>query len=174
MSGAPVAPAALLADIDQTVRCAVRSGFDAWARPEPPPSDIEAEGAVLSAMLSERITADDLPVALQGKHFLFAQHGELFELLRETTDPQALYMQLRERGYGPGASVMIAELTELPGEPHLSREHLAMAASRLVELWRVRQLCQRVRTVIAQVECGAVGAVESAQLLREVYREIRE
>lgn len=168
MSGAPVEPKALL----EGFQISLRTELANWARPEPPPGDPDAEQSVLRAVLSGRISTDDLP-ALQGRHFLFAQHAVLFELLRDTTDPQALYVGMRERGYGAGSSVMIAELTELPGEPHLSREHLAMAASRLIELWRVRRLSSELRRVASLIEVGAVGPTESAESLRDVYREIR-
>ena len=128
-----------------------------------PPHDLDAEAAVLSAILLDRDALDRVLEILKPEHFYSDAHGRIFEASQElalTGTPidiisVASWLRDRERLQQIGGAAYLASLAD--ATPAVS--HVAAHARVVYEKWRLRQLiatCQRV----AAEGYGDVGEVQ--------------
>lgn len=128
-----------------------------------PPHDLDAEAAVLSAILLSREALDRVLEILKPEHFYSDANGRIYEtaqaLLLAGTPIDivsvASYLRDRERLGQVGGSPYLAQLAD--ATPAVA--HVAAHASTVVEKWRLRTLiatCQR----IAAEGYGDVGSVQ--------------
>lgn len=129
-----------------------------------PPHDLEAEAAVLSAILLDRGALDQVLEILQPKHFYSDANGRIYEGAQELAlagvpidiVSVASWLRDRERLQQIGGVAYLASLAD--ATPAVS--HVAAHARVVYEKWRLRQLiatCQRV----AAEGYGDVGEVQS-------------
>jgi replicative DNA helicase len=128
-----------------------------------PPHDLDAEAAVLSAILLERDALDKVLELLQPEHFYSEANRRVYEVAVELSSQGtpidivsvAGKLRDRERLAQVGGSAYLAQLVD--AVPSVA--HLETYARMVREKWRVRQLiatCQRV----AAEGYGDVGAVQ--------------
>ncbi len=167
MSGTPMEPTAF---IDAVTR-AVRVELDAIvSHREIPLVDFDAERALLAALMAEFVDHDDLP-PLRGEHFASAVHGNLWELLRHTTNLQSLAMALREQGHTGAVSEMLLDIEcDVPVYPP---GYLAERATRVRDMWRRRTLVATLRQLAELVSAEIIDPTDTAEPLRKVYKEIK-
>jgi replicative DNA helicase len=129
-----------------------------------PPHDLDAEGAVLSAILLEREALDKVLEILKPEHFYSEANRRVFEAAVELSIPGtpidivsvAGWLRDRDRLGQVGGSAYLAQLVDTVP----SVAHIDTYARMVKEKWRVRQLiatCQRV----AAEGYGDVGEVQS-------------
>ena len=128
-----------------------------------PPHDLDAEAAVLSAILLERDALDKVLELLQAEHFYSEANRRIYEVAVELSsqgtpiDIVSVAGQLRdrERLTQVGGSAYLAQLVD--AVPSVA--HIETYARMVREKWRIRQLiatCQRV----AAEGYGDVGEVQ--------------
>jgi replicative DNA helicase len=128
-----------------------------------PPHDLDAEAAVLSAILLERDALDKVLELLRPEHFYSEANRRIYEVAVELSSQGtpidivsvAGALRDRERLTQVGGSAYLAQLVD--AVPSVA--HLETYARMVREKWRVRQLiatCQRV----AAEGYGDVGAVQ--------------
>lgn len=128
----------------------------------PPPHDLDAEAAVLSALLLSRDSADQVLPSLRPEHFYSDANGRIYQAIVALGDKPADIVTVRswldDRGLlqktgGPPYLHQLADAT--PAEANVG-EHAKIVR----EKWRVRQTiatCQR----IAAAGYGDVGDVQA-------------
>ena len=128
-----------------------------------PPHDLDAEAAVLSAILLERDALDKVLELLQAEHFYSEANRRIYEVAVELSSQGtpidvvsvAGMLRDRERLAQVGGSAYLAQLVD--AVPSVA--HIETYARMVREKWRVRQLiatCQRV----AAEGYGDVGEVQ--------------
>ncbi|HVY47296.1 MAG TPA: replicative DNA helicase [Minicystis sp.] len=128
-----------------------------------PPHDLDAEAAVLSAILLSRDALDRVLELLKSEHFYSDANGRIFEAateLAQTGTPidivsVASWLRDRERLQQIGGAMYLAELAD--ATPAVA--HVQAHAKVVYEKWRMRHLiatCQRV----AAEGYGDVGEVQ--------------
>ena len=128
-----------------------------------PPHDLDAEAAVLSAILLSRDALDRVLETLKPEHFYSDANGRIYEAAQELATvgtpidiiSVASWLRDRERLAQIGGAAYLAQLAD--ATPAVS--HVAAHAAVVYEKWRVRQLiatCQRV----AAEGYGDVGVVQ--------------
>jgi replicative DNA helicase len=128
-----------------------------------PPHDLDAEAAVLSAILLSRDALDRVLEQLKPEHFYSDANGRIYEAAQELATlgspidiiSIASWLRDRERLAQIGGAAYLAQLAD--ATPAVS--HVAAHAAVVYEKWRVRQLiatCQRV----AAEGYGDVGVVQ--------------
>ncbi|MEO7331918.1 MAG: DnaB-like helicase N-terminal domain-containing protein, partial [Minicystis sp.] len=128
-----------------------------------PPHDLDAEAAVLSAILLNREALDRVLELLKPEHFYSDANGKIFEAamaLAVAGTPidivsVASYLRDREQIAQIGGASYLAQLSD--ATPAVA--HVGAHAAVVYEKWRVRQLiatCQRV----AAEGYGDVGVVQ--------------
>src|SRR5690348_592989 len=128
-----------------------------------PPHDLDAEGAVLSAVLLERDALDKVLETLKPDHFYSEANRRIYEAAVELSTKGtpidivsvAGVLRDRERLAQVGGSAYLAQLVD--SVPSVA--HIESYARRVKEKWRVRQViatCQRV----AAEGYGDVGEVQ--------------
>jgi replicative DNA helicase len=129
-----------------------------------PPHDLDAEGAVLSAILLEREALDKVVTILQPEHFYSEANRRVFEGAVELSTrgtpvdivSVAGWLRDRDRLGQVGGSAYLAQLVDTVP----SVAHVETYARMVKEKWRIRQLiaiCQRV----AAEGYGDVGEVQA-------------
>lgn len=129
-----------------------------------PPHDLDAEAAVLSAILLDRDALDRVLDTLKAEHFYAEAHRRIFEAAIDLSSKGspidivsvAGWLRDRERLAQVGGAAYLGQLVD--AVPAVA--HLPMYAKMVREKWRVRQListCQRV----AAEGYGDVGDVQS-------------
>src|SRR4051794_35624456 len=129
-----------------------------------PPHDLEAEAAVLSAILLDRDALDKVLENLKSEHFYSEAHRRIYEGAIELSSKGlpidivsvAGWLRDRERLAQVGGSAYLAELAD--AVPAVA--HIETYARMVREKWRVRQLigtCQK----IAAEGYGDVGEVQA-------------
>ncbi|EYF07038.1 replicative DNA helicase [Chondromyces apiculatus] len=129
-----------------------------------PPHDLDAEAAVLSAILNDRSALDKVLEVLKPEHFYHGAHGWVFEAAQELslagraldTVTVASWLRDRERLVQIGGSAYLAVLADATPAVANVQSHAAIVR----EKWRLRQLiatCQRV----AAEGYGDVGDAEA-------------
>lgn len=144
----------------------------------PVPQDIEAERAVLGAILLNPTVASQLLTILKPHHFYRPWHGQLLEAAQalhtggRPVDPIAVHAELRRRGNhgepGRNSGVLIHDLlAAVPvtaSGPHYAQIVLEHAARR-------RLVQAGVKLVqLAQNPCGGNGDLD--EVMRDVVQEI--
>lgn len=127
-----------------------------------PPSDLDAEAAVLSAVLLHSEAFDDVQEVLRAEHFYSEANRRIFEAVLELHNAArpvdvvsvAGWLRDRERLAQIGGTPYLAQLTDAtPAVAHVN------AHARVIrEKWRLRQLiavCQRAATE-GYGDCGEV------------------
>jgi replicative DNA helicase len=128
-----------------------------------PPHDLDAEAAVLSAVLLSREALDRVLEILKPEHFYSDANGRIYEAAQELSlsgtpidiVSVASYLRDRERLAQVGGPTYLAQLTD--ATPAVA--HVAAHAQVVYEKWRLRRLiatCQRV----AAEGYGDVGVVQ--------------
>ena len=128
-----------------------------------PPHDLDAEAAVLSAILLERDALDKVLELLQAEHFYSEANRRIYEVAVELSSQGtpidivsvAGMLRDRERLAQVGGSAYLAQLVD--AVPSVA--HIETYARMVREKWRIRQLiatCQRV----AAEGYGDVGEVQ--------------
>jgi replicative DNA helicase len=128
-----------------------------------PPHDLDAEAAVLSAILLSRDALDRVLEILKPEHFYSDANGRIYEAAQELAISGtpidiisvASWLRDRERLAQIGGAAYLAQLAD--ATPAVS--HVSAHASVVYEKWRVRQLiatCQRV----AAEGYGDVGVIQ--------------
>ena len=128
-----------------------------------PPHDLEAEAAVLSAVMLEREALDRVLEILKPEHFYSDANGRIFEaavalaLQGSPIDTVSIHSWLRdrERIAQVGGAAYLAQLTD--ATPAVA--HVAMHATLVYEKWRLRQLIATCQKVSAE-GYGDVGTVQ--------------
>jgi replicative DNA helicase len=116
-----------------------------------PPHDLDAEAAVLSAILLDREALDRVLEVLKPEHFYSDANGRIYEASQEIAlagtpidiVSVASWLRDRERLQQVGGAAYLAQLAD--GTPAVT--HVGAHARVVYEKWRVRQLiatCQRV------------------------------
>jgi len=116
-----------------------------------PPHDLDAEAAVLAAVLLERSALDEVIEILKPEHFYSDAHGRIYEAAQELALAGtpidiihvAAWLRDRERLQQVGGAAYLAQLAD--ATPAVA--HVASHARVVFEKWRVRQLiatCQKV------------------------------
>jgi replicative DNA helicase len=129
-----------------------------------PPHDLDAEAAVLSAILLHRDALDRVLEILKPEHFYSDANGRVYEAAQELAVAGtpidivsvASWLRDRERLVQIGGAAYLAQLAD--ATPAVA--HVGAHAKQVYEKWRVRQLiatCQRV----AAEGYGDVGVVQA-------------
>lgn len=144
-----------------------------------PPHDLEAEGAVLSAVILDELALPKLVDFLAPEHFYSEAHRRIFEVcvdlrnLGKAIDAQTVASRLRETGRlaQVGGAGYIAEV--LDGSPAVAnvRHH----AVTVFERWRARQVVRICRSAVAEGYGGTPDvqtfAESAARALGEIARQ---
>src|SRR5580698_7417934 len=109
-----------------------------------PPHDLDAEAAVLSAVLLSREALDRVLEILKPEHFYSDANGRIYEASQELSlsgtpidiVSVASYLRDRERLAQIGGPTYLAQLTD--ATPAVA--HVAAHAQSVYEKWRLRQL----------------------------------
>jgi replicative DNA helicase len=135
-----------------------------------PPSDLDAEGAVLSAALLSPDAFDQVQEFLRPEHFYAERHRRIFEAVCELhaggqpVDIAIVASWLRDRGRleQVGGTPYLAELVD--ATPAVA--HVAAHARIIHEKWRLRQLIATCQRYAAEGfgDCGEVqGFIDQAE-----------
>ncbi|EYF04239.1 replicative DNA helicase [Chondromyces apiculatus] len=137
-----------------------------------PPHDLDAEAAVLSAILLDRDALDRVLEILKPEHFYHDAHGRIYEGAQELAlagtpidiISVSSWLRDRERLQQIGGAAYLATLAD--ATPAVS--HVAAHARVVYEKWRLRQLiatCQRVSAEgygdVGEVQAFIDGAEQS-------------
>jgi replicative DNA helicase len=128
-----------------------------------PPHDLDAEAAVLSAVLLSREALDRVLEILKPEHFYSDANGRIYEASQELSlsgtpidiVSVASYLRDRERLAQIGGPTYLAQLTD--ATPAVA--HVAAHAQSVYEKWRLRQLIATCQRVSAE-GYGDVGVVQ--------------
>jgi replicative DNA helicase len=130
-----------------------------------PPHDLDAEAAVLSAIMLSRDALDRVLEILKPEHFYSDSNGRIYEAAQELSllaEPVpidittiASYLRDRERLAQIGGPTYLAQLTD--ATPAVA--HVAAHAASVYEKWRLRQLIATCQRVSAE-GYGDVGVVQ--------------
>ncbi len=128
-----------------------------------PPHDLDAEAAVLSAILLNREALDVVQVILKQEHFYSDANGKIFDAagkLAEQNEPidiiqVASWLRDREQIAQIGGAGYLAQLAD--ATPAVA--HVGAHAAQVYEKWRLRQLIATCQKVAAE-GYGDVGIVQ--------------
>jgi replicative DNA helicase len=131
-----------------------------------PPSDMDAEGVVLSAAMLQPGAIDDCDM-LKPEHFYADANRRIWEAAIDLasqgkpTDPKALAGWLRDRKRldQVGGTPYLAQLLEIPPETTKLADH----ARRIVDKWRLRRVIEEARTIQAEAYSVTGDAGEFVQ-----------
>jgi replicative DNA helicase len=132
-----------------------------------PPSDLDAESAVLSAIMFKATALDDCETVLRPEHFYADANRRIFEAARacaatgRPTDITAITGALRDAGklQAVGGTPYLAEII---GTPSVAK--VEPYARRIVEKWRLRELIRHCQEIEAEAyaDTGDVNAFVQA------------
>lgn len=128
-----------------------------------PPSDLDAESAVLSAVMLTSTALDDCETILRPEHFYADANRRIFEAARvcastgRPVDVTTIAGVLRDGNklQGIGGTPYLAEIM---GAPTVAK--IDPYARRIVEKWRLRELIRHCREIEAEAYAG-VGDVQA-------------
>lgn len=139
--------------------------------PQAPPHDLDAESAVLSAVLLAATAYDEIVDVLRAEYFYSDANRSVFEavqMLRESGKPvdtvtvaRSLHEQgrLAQVGGTPYLAMLIGDI------PHY--ENIVEYAKIIRERWRLRQAIAQAQTLIGTVRAGTISDSEVQQLLED-------
>jgi hypothetical protein len=149
----------------------VRTELDRVYMPADPPLILsDSERWVLLAVLSRRVSRDELP-QIDGRHFAIGAWGVLWDASRETLDTVALHMAVTGAGY-PSVSTDIAEMCDYDG-PLPSLIDLASMATRIRDYWARRRVYSQTSAANRLLAAEAITMDGYWDLIRAVAKEIK-
>lgn len=153
------------------VREEIRRGLgEAPERPQPLPSNLNAERAVLSSLLCGQCRLEELD--LRPEHFTYQLHRDVATGCAAIgTDPEALALWIVGAD-GPARLVVQEEILYLRDEvpaclPRIRQD----AARRVTELYRRRQLILALDQLSAELRVGATDSGRAARRLARLAQQ---
>lgn len=136
-----------------------------------PPHDLDAEGAVLSAVMLDPSALAKVP-ELRPEHFYSEAHRRIFEACiavaanGEPLDAVTVHAWLKSRGRvaSVGGMGYLAEI--LAASPVVA--NVSAHAETVLERWRRRDLLARTRRVVAGLEVGQLDADQAGERIRQI------
>ena len=136
----------------------------------PPPSDLDAEAEVLSALLEGHCSVADL-APLEARHFFGRFHSEVFEALTllsdRASDLESVAELLTDRGIvGP----VVDELEQLrDAQPFASSDRLCQHVRTILDRWRERRFLELLGSIDLEVRTGVLSVDGAKPRLREFF-----
>lgn len=157
----------LMEKIRKTVRDELRAAGLLAEPAQPLPTDLDAEGEVLSAVIGGEILCSDLR-PLSAQHFYSTLHQAIWRAAEDVApgDLEGIYTHLTAAGW-IGAIDDELEVLALT-QPSRSKPMLRTQADRIIELSRRRDLIRRLQRLEADLRTDRVTEPEAKEALREV------
>jgi hypothetical protein len=130
------------------------------------PNDLDAEGEVLSSLLSGDIEHGEL-VGLCAFHFYAHLHSLVFSAIVRG-GLRNVGAELRRMGAPKRALDAAFEIRDQT--PYSSRERVQRSAQRIIELYERRELLVRLRQVCVELGSGALSSASAVQRLEALSR----
>jgi hypothetical protein len=128
----------------------------------PPPTDLDAEGEVLSARINGHVLAIEL-APLDAHHFYALINQEVWKAAAEVPPGDLVGLQRALVTRGWRGAITNEVMTLAAAQPFCNLRRLREHADRLIDLWRRRALIDIGASIELELRRGTITALEARQ-----------